>query len=149
MTPLVLHTAPSSTPARTFLPYIGDYIRMLAVGNDLCGVFSGNNTPDMANFPNGVSYQRNADFSTHTLHGTDGISVVAPSIDPFFFHWSSLVVPIIPRGIPRGPVITRTPPKPHPIIPRGPIARQPAPPQPPEPIEPIRPAGAEPTELDL
>src|SRR5205085_10378091 len=47
----VLHRAPFGTPARTFLPYIGDYIRLLAVGKDFYGVFSGNNTPDMANFP--------------------------------------------------------------------------------------------------
>ena len=34
-TVVVLHTAPSATPARTFLPYLGDYIRLLAVGDGL------------------------------------------------------------------------------------------------------------------
>jgi hypothetical protein len=61
---------------------------MIAVGIDFYGVFCGNNTPNMTNFPNGVTYQRNADFTTHTLFDVDGVTPVAPSIDPFFFHWS-------------------------------------------------------------
>jgi hypothetical protein len=146
VTPLVLHTASSSAPARTFLPYIGDYIRLLAVGADFYGVFCGNNTPNMANFPNGVTYQRAADWTNHRLLSTNGVTVVQPSIDPFFFHWSETLVP-------RGP-ITRGPITPSPIS-RGPVTRGPvvpAPPQPPEPIVrdpgPLRPArGA--TELDL
>ncbi|MEJ7809757.1 MAG: hypothetical protein WKG32_04995 [Gemmatimonadaceae bacterium] len=84
----VLHQAPANVPARSFFPYIGDYIRLLAVGNDFYGVFSGNNTPDLANFPNGVSYQRSANFVTRVLLNVDGITPVTPSIDPFFFHWS-------------------------------------------------------------
>lgn len=130
VTPLVLHTAPFNVPARTFLPYIGDYVRMIAVGADFYGVFCGNNTPNMANFPNGVTYQRNANFATHTLLANDGVTPVQPSIDPFFFRWSQI---IIPRGPIRGP-IARGPILPGPIA-RGPIF--PAPPQPPEPIEPI------------
>jgi hypothetical protein len=126
--PLVLHTAPSNLPARTFLPYIGDYIRLISVGAEFYGVFSGNNTPNMANFPNGVAYQRAADWTNHRLLSTDGVTVVQPSIDPFFFHWSETIVP---RGpIARGPVV------PGPVS-RGPIARGPvlpAPRQPPEPI---------------
>jgi hypothetical protein len=128
VTPLVLHTAPFNTPARTFLPYIGDYLRLLAVQNDFYGVFCGNNTPNLANFPNGVTYQRAADWTNHRLLATDGVTVVQPSIDPFFFHWSER---ILPRGIrTRGPI------HPGPIA-RGPISRGPivpAPPQPPEPI---------------
>ena len=128
VTPLVLHTAPSNIPASTFLPYIGDYIRLLSVGTDFYGVFCGNNTPNMANFPNGVTYQRAADWTNRRLLSTDGVTVVQPSIDPFFFHWSETIVP-------RGP-ITRGPIVPGPVS-RGPIARGPvlpAPPQPPEPI---------------
>jgi hypothetical protein len=133
VTPLVLHTASATTPARTFLPYIGDYIRLLSTGTAFYGVFCGNNTPNMANFPNGVTYQRAANWTNHTLLSTDGVTVVPASIDPFFFHWSETIVP---RGpITRGPIIpgpiTRGP------IARGPIARGPvlpAPPQPPEPI---------------
>jgi hypothetical protein len=130
--PLVLHTAPSGTPAAQFLPYIGDYIRILAIGTNFYGVFCGNNTPNIANFPNGVTYQRGADWTTQRLLSTDGVTVVTPSIDPFFFHWSPLIIPrspIISRGpiISRSPVISRSP-----IINRGPILPQP--PQPPEPI---------------
>ena len=84
----VLHQAPSTTPVANGVPYIGDYMRLLAVGNDLYGVFSGNNTPTLANFPNGVRYQRSANFVTGVLLNTDGITPVPVSIDPFFFHWS-------------------------------------------------------------
>ena len=86
--PLVLHTARSNSPASLGPPYIGDYIRLLAVGADFYGVFCGNNTPNMANFPNGVTYQRAADWTNHRLLSTNGVTVVQPSIDPFFFHWS-------------------------------------------------------------
>jgi hypothetical protein len=126
ITPLVLHTAPSATPIRTFFPYLGDYVRLLAVGVDYYGVFCGNNTPDTANFPNGVTYQRNADWNSHTLLGTDGTTPVAASIDPFFFHYTEgpiLRVPISRIPITRTPIITRTP-----VItpqPRTPIIRDP------------------------
>jgi hypothetical protein len=91
-TQLVLHTAPAGTPAVAFHPYIGDYVRLLAVGDDFYGVFSGNNTPDQANFPNGVTYQRAADWTTHALLSTDGVTPVAVSIDPYFFHWSDQAI---------------------------------------------------------
>jgi hypothetical protein len=142
----VLHTAPSATPLAQFLPYIGDYIRILAIGTNFYGVFCGNNTPNMANFPNGVSYQRAADFATQRLLSTDGVTVVAPSIDPFFFHWSPT---LIPRGpITRAPIISPSP------ITRAPIvSRVPSPPQPPEPIVrdpgPLKPPGQGVKDLDL
>ncbi|WP_316527759.1 hypothetical protein [Kitasatospora brasiliensis] len=83
----VLHQAPGDIPpAGVQLPYLGDYIRMVTVGTDFYGVFAGNNTPDQANFPVGVTYQRNANFTTHQLLSTDGVTRVPPSIDPFFFH---------------------------------------------------------------
>jgi len=52
------------------------------------GVFCANNTPDNANFPSGVRYQRNADFATHVLLNVNNITQVPISIDPFFFHYS-------------------------------------------------------------
>lgn len=154
VTPLVLHTASATSPTRTFLPYIGDYVRILSVGTSFYGVFCGNNTPNMANFPNGVTYQRAADWTNQRLLSTDGVTVVQPSIDPFFFHWSPL---LIPRGpISRGPIINRGPITPSPIISRGPIApRPPQPPAPPEPPAPIEPgpvgpaAGVKTKDLDL
>ena len=81
---------PRSPDARRgpFLPYIGDYIRLLAVGNDFYGVFSGTNMPDRANFPSGVRYQRNADCANRRLLGNDSVTPVAVSIDPFFVHYA-------------------------------------------------------------
>jgi hypothetical protein len=81
----VLANVPANAPAPAFLPYIGDYVHLLAVGRDFYGIFSANNTPDMANFPNGVTYQRNANFATKTLLGTNNQTPVSVSIDPFFF----------------------------------------------------------------
>ena len=68
---LVLHAAPAATPLRTFFPYLGDYVRLLAIGSDFYGVFCGNNTPDRANFPDGVKYERNANWNTRVLLDTD------------------------------------------------------------------------------
>ena len=82
---LVLASVPADTPAKQFDPYLGDYIHLQAVGNDFYGIFCANNTPDPANFPNGVRYQRNADFTAHTLLALDGTTSVPVSIDPFFF----------------------------------------------------------------
>ena len=144
-TVVVLHTAPSATPARTFLPYLGDYIRLLAVGTDFHGVFCGNNTPDSANFPNGVAYQRAANFTTRTLFHTDGVTPVAPSIDPFYFHWTDK--PII-RSRAIEPIIATTPVQPRtiePVTPIRPISREPI-------ISPIGPrpgAGQGASNLDL
>jgi hypothetical protein len=79
----VLANTPSNQPIA--FNYIGDYAGLTAVGTDFFGIFSSNNTPDLANFPQGVKYQRDADFTTHTLHGLGGTTTVAVSIDPFFF----------------------------------------------------------------
>jgi hypothetical protein len=69
---------------------IGDYANVVALGKDFYGIFSANNTPDNANFPNGITYQRNANFATHQLLDTDGVTPVGVSIDPFFFHWNEV-----------------------------------------------------------
>jgi hypothetical protein len=76
------------------LPYIGDYLEMLAVGKTFYGTFCANNTPDPTNFPatpasaanpNGAIFQRNVTASAPwQLLGNDGHTVVAVSIDPFF-----------------------------------------------------------------
>jgi hypothetical protein len=85
-TDTVLCTALSQTPTRSFSPYIGDYLHMMAAGKDFYGIFSANNTPDLSNFPQGVSYQRNHDFPSKRLFAFDGVTEVVPSIDPFFFR---------------------------------------------------------------
>src|SRR5213083_2483925 len=87
---VVLATVPATTPPFQFLPYIGDYNGLLTRGNQFLGIFSANNTPDSANFPQGVVYQRRVDFATHRLLDGSG-AAVAVSIDPFFFS-----VPVLP-----------------------------------------------------
>lgn len=84
-TSYVLANTPADTPAATFQPYLGDYLYMMAVDTSFYGIFSANNTPDTGNFPNGVTYQRNADFATKTLLAGDNVTHVQTSIDPFFF----------------------------------------------------------------
>ena len=81
----ILCTTLSQAPARTFSPYLGDYVHVMAVGKDFYGIFSAANTPDLANFPQGVTYLRNHDFAAKKLFALNGVTVVAPSIDPFFF----------------------------------------------------------------
>jgi hypothetical protein len=83
---LVLATTPAQTPDLDFDPYLGDYAHLMAVGTEFYGVFCANNTPRRANFPHGVTYQRNANFATGTLLDVDNATPVHPSIDPFFFR---------------------------------------------------------------
>jgi hypothetical protein len=85
---VVLANTPASTPVKTFDPYLGDYDHLVAVGTNFYGIFSANNTPNLANFPQGVTYLRNADFNSHTLLGLDNTTPVDVSIDPFFFKIS-------------------------------------------------------------
>lgn len=70
--------------------WIGDYVHLMAVGKDFYGIFSASNFPDNANFPQGVTYQRNANFTSHQLLGTDGTTVIGGSMDPFFFQATEL-----------------------------------------------------------
>jgi hypothetical protein len=86
---LVLATTPSDRPLKTFDPYLGDYDHVVAVGKNFYGIFSASNIPDRANFPNGVVYQRNADFTSRKLLNLDGVTLVNTSIDPFFFKVAS------------------------------------------------------------
>jgi hypothetical protein len=89
---LVLATTPANVPPNSppnvMLPYLGDYLYLMAVGNDFYGIFSANNTPDPANFPNGVIFQRNHDMVSNILFDVDGVTHVDVSIDPFFFKVS-------------------------------------------------------------
>jgi hypothetical protein len=85
---VILANTPSNLPPKQFDPYLGDYDHLLAVGKNFYGIFSANNTPDRANFPNGVIYQRNANFDTRDLLDLDNTTQVQTSIDPFFFKVS-------------------------------------------------------------
>ena len=74
-----LANTPAATPAFSGNPYLGDYLSMMAVGQSFFGIFTANNTPDKANFPNGVIYQRNANFTTKTLLANDNVTPVPKS----------------------------------------------------------------------
>jgi hypothetical protein len=91
----VLAKTPAATPAASGSPYLGDYLSMMAVGQSFFGIFTANNTPDHGNFPSGVIYQRNANFTTKTLLANDNITPVPISIDPFVFK----VVPAVGRVV--------------------------------------------------
>jgi hypothetical protein len=82
---ILLATVPANVPTKTFDPYIGDYAMLVCRHKDFYGIFCANNTPDHANFPHGVRYQRNVDFATKQLLSLSA-TPVAVSIDPFFFH---------------------------------------------------------------
>ena len=88
ITKFILASVPADSPVLDFDPYLGDYAHLQAVGRDFFGIFSANNTPDLANFPSGVVFQRNHDFNTSTLFDVDGTTPVNISIDPFFFKVS-------------------------------------------------------------
>ncbi len=79
-----LARTPSNTPQAQFLPYLGDYNFLLAVGGEFRGIFSANNQPINQNFPEGVTFQRAADFNSGTLNDGQGNNVPI-SIDPFYF----------------------------------------------------------------
>lgn len=83
---IILANTPFDNATHLFDPYLGDYDDLQAVGHEFYGIFSAHNFPDLANFPHGVVYQRNADFAAHQLLDVNGITPVANSIDPFFFH---------------------------------------------------------------
>jgi hypothetical protein len=87
---IILADTPANTPTKQFDPYLGDYDHLLTVGKVFYGIFSASNKPIAANFPNGVRYQRNADFNSHTLLALDNTTTVSESIDPFFFRVSGL-----------------------------------------------------------
>ena len=74
----------------TFQPTIGDYANLVAVGKDFHGAFCGFNRRSPANFPNGVTYLRNADFPNQRLLGNDGVTVRPNSIDPFYVFFSDV-----------------------------------------------------------
>ena len=65
----------------------------MAIDRSFFGVFSANNTPNNANFPSGVQYQRNADFAQQVLLDLDNKTEVDISIDPFFFDVTPAAAP--------------------------------------------------------
>jgi hypothetical protein len=84
---ILADTPDNNGPGPTLNPNnpIGDYAGLVTVGRNFYGIFSANNTPDLANFPNGVKYQRNVNFLTKTLLDLSG-NPVPVSYDPFHYQ---------------------------------------------------------------
>jgi len=75
---------PTPGPGMIYLPFLGDYTQVMAVGKNFYGVFCASNYPAKGNFPQGVTYRRNADWTKNILTDTNGHTVPV-SLDPFFF----------------------------------------------------------------
>jgi hypothetical protein len=88
VTPTVLSKwkLPVPGPGMVYLPFLGDYAQVMAVGRNFYGVFCASNFPDMTNFPQGVTYIRKVQsWDTHILTDSAGKKTVPASLDPFFF----------------------------------------------------------------
>lgn len=86
---LLLANTNAASPANTIASavYVGDYASLRAVGKSFMGMFSASNYPDSSTFLAGVSFQRYADFASHTLYADAAHTTVVPiSIDPYFFE---------------------------------------------------------------
>jgi hypothetical protein len=65
--------------------FMGDYLDLISVADDFYGIFPTLNTPNNANFPQGVIFQRNVNFATNQVRNVGNTANVRASIDPFFF----------------------------------------------------------------
>ncbi len=83
---MILADTPAGSPVVTTGMYLGDYVHLQAIGKDFYGIFPANNTPVLTNFPQGVTYQRNVNWTTNTLLPFLGTGTVSASVDPFFFQ---------------------------------------------------------------
>jgi hypothetical protein len=81
-----------SSAGSTISVIIGDYTNLVAAGKDLYGVFCGYNQPIAANFPSGITYQRNVDWAGQRLLANDNTTTVTASVDPFFIHWQPVAL---------------------------------------------------------
>ncbi|MEO6714500.1 MAG: LysR family transcriptional regulator [Mycobacteriales bacterium] len=84
-TDLIVADVPDQNGPYTGQNPIGDYSNLVAAGKNFYGIFSANNTPSMANFPQGVTYARNANFATGQLLDASS-NPVSVSIDPFLLR---------------------------------------------------------------
>jgi hypothetical protein len=92
-----LSTFTDGTPAATIDPYIGDYEGLTAQGTNFYGTFSASNNPILADFPQGVYYDRlfsiGSDNLTGQLPANATLDAPGNSIDPFFFTTAALPEP--------------------------------------------------------
>ena len=64
--------------------FLGDYLHLMAIGDDFYGIFSSDNNPDRSHFPSDVKCQRRESGDHKQLLDLQGKKVDS-SIDPFFF----------------------------------------------------------------
>jgi hypothetical protein len=92
-----LATFPDGDPAATADPYVGDFETLNSVNGKFYGTFSASNNPILADFPQGVYYNRlftvGTDNFTGQLFANATLDAPANSIDPFFFSTTSLPEP--------------------------------------------------------
>ncbi|MBK3564496.1 hypothetical protein [Streptomyces sp. MBT62] len=81
-----------SSAGSTISVIIGDYTNLVAAGKDFYGVFCGYNQPVTANFPSGITYQRNVNWAGQRLLANDNTTTVTASVDPFFVHWQPVAL---------------------------------------------------------
>ena len=85
ITTLVLARPLVTDAPDVYLPYLGDYTQVLAIGRTFYGIFAAGNKPDTNNFPHSVTYRRAANWTTRQLLNTAGKPLSGYSMDPFFF----------------------------------------------------------------
>ena len=69
---------------------LGDFADLISIGKDFFGAFCAWNAPIAANFPSGVTFLRNVDWTTNNLRNVENTANVLPSTDPFFVHWQTV-----------------------------------------------------------
>ena len=72
--------------------FMGDYQDLVTVGRSFYGVFPALNTPNLANFPQGVTFLRNVNFTTNQVRDLANTANVTASIDPFFYKIESISI---------------------------------------------------------
>lgn len=79
---MVLAETHAGDPKSEVMPYLGDYMDLVSVGDEFFGVFSASNDFDNSVFPHGVAYTRKAPGTPIML----GYGATVPiSIDPYFY----------------------------------------------------------------
>jgi hypothetical protein len=76
----------AGAPPHPLGPYLADYDRVMNVGKNFYGVFTASNEPTTV--PAGTSFLRNVSATTPV--GSDGITPVAVSMDPYFFRTTEI-----------------------------------------------------------
>jgi hypothetical protein len=80
-----LATMPANDPIRCVIPYMGDYMNLVAVGNDFFGAFSTSADITPSNFPEGIALPKRNAPSPDPVVCQEPPENAEMSIDPYFF----------------------------------------------------------------